>query len=169
MQTLKPLVSISRLINWAATLSLVVLMATVAGCGRAGGTDTRPPLTLEGKPLSGRIEMNEVQVAYLGSAGGGEGMLHFRGRSYPFSVGGLGVGGIGISTISAAGEVYNLSEVAQFPGAYAEGRYGAAIGDYSAGDLWLQNPNGVILHLKAKRTGLMLSLGADAVVITMER
>ena len=27
---------------------------------------------------------------------------------------------------------------------------------------------GVILHLKAKRTGLMLSLGGDAVVITMQ-
>jgi hypothetical protein len=169
MKTRKPLFSRSGLIAPVVTFALVALMATAAGCGRVGGTDARPPLTLEGKPLSGRIEMNEVQVAYLGSAGGGQGMLHFRGRSYPFSVGGLGVGGIGISTISAVGEVYNLSEVAQFPGAYAEGRYGAAIGDYSAGDLWLQNPNGVILHLKAKRTGLMLSLGADAVVITMER
>lgn len=30
---------------------------------------------------------------------------------------------------------------------------------------WLQNNNGVIMHLKAKREGLMLSLGGDAVVI----
>jgi hypothetical protein len=38
----------------------------------------------------------------------------------------------------------------------------------SGGDLWLQNDDGVILHLKAKRTGLMLSLGGDAVSIAMD-
>jgi hypothetical protein len=37
----------------------------------------------------------------------------------------------------------------------------------SGGDLWLQNENGVILHLHAKREGLMLSLGGDAIVISM--
>jgi hypothetical protein len=31
----------------------------------------------------------------------------------------------------------------------------------------MQNESGVILHLKAKRTGLILSLGGDAVVISM--
>ena len=31
----------------------------------------------------------------------------------------------------------------------------------------MQNEAGVIMHLKAKRTGLMLSLGGDAVVISM--
>jgi hypothetical protein len=56
----------------------------------------------------------------------------------------------------------------QFPGAYAQGRYGFAIGDRSGGDLWLQNEAGVILHLKAKREGLMLSLGGDAIVISMQ-
>jgi hypothetical protein len=33
--------------------------------------------------------------------------------------------------------------------------------------LWLRNNKGVIMHLKAKRTGLMLSLGGDAVMISM--
>ena len=37
----------------------------------------------------------------------------------------------------------------------------------SAGDLWMQNEAGVILHLKAKRTELILSLGGDAVLISM--
>jgi hypothetical protein len=31
----------------------------------------------------------------------------------------------------------------------------------------MQNESGVILHLKAKRTGLILSLGGDAVLITL--
>jgi hypothetical protein len=93
---------------------------------------------------------------------------NFRGQSYPFAVGGLGIGGIGASTINAQGEVYGLNKVSDFPGAYAQGRYGAVIGNESAGDLWLRNEKGVIMHLKAKRTGLMLSLGGDAVVISMQ-
>jgi hypothetical protein len=84
-------------------------------------------------------------------------------------VGGLGVGGIGLSTVDATGEVYNLRELGQFPGTYGQARYGFAIGTSSAGDLWMQNESGVILRLKAKRTGLILSLGGDAVVISMSQ
>jgi hypothetical protein len=149
--------------------AVLAAVAALVGCVGNRPDEDAPPLSLDGKPLSGFVEMKEVQVAYIGSAGGGDGVLRFKGRSYPFSVGGLGIGGIGVSSIDAKGEVYNLSTVAQFPGAYAQGRYGAAIGTASTGDLWLQNANGVILHLTAKRTGLMLSLGGDAVVITMER
>jgi hypothetical protein len=49
-----------------------------------------------------------------------------------------------------------------------QGRYGFALGSTNAGDLWLKNEKGVILRLVAKRKGLMLSLGADAVVISMK-
>ena len=79
------------------------------------------------------------------------------------------MGGIGLSTVDAKGEVYNLRDLAQFPGTYAQARYGFAIGTSSAGDLWMQNEAGVILHLKAKREGLILSLGGDAVVISMKQ
>lgn len=112
--------------------------------------------------------MNQVQAAYIGSAGGGSGTLYYRGGVYPFTVGGLGVGGIGVSTIDAAGEVYKLHNVAQFAGSYAQARYGFVVGTTSGGDMWLQNEAGVIMHLKAKRTGLMLTLGGDAVVISMK-
>jgi hypothetical protein len=52
--------------------------------------------------------MDQVQVAYLASAGGGTGTLYYQGAAYTFSIGGLGVGGIGASTISAEGEIYKL-------------------------------------------------------------
>jgi hypothetical protein len=123
----------------------------------------------QGKPLSGYVRMNEVQAAYLGSGSAGNGTLTYRGQVYPFSVGGLGVGGIGVSTIQARGEVYGLERLGDFPGTYAQGRFGFALGTKSGGDLWLKNGNGVIMHLVAKRTGLMLSLGADAIVISMNQ
>jgi hypothetical protein len=81
----------------------------------------------------------------------------------------VGVGGVGASTIEAEGEVYHLLDASQFPGRYVQGRYGLAVGRASIGELWLQNDAGVILHLQAKRTGLMLSLGGDAVLISMDQ
>ena len=124
--------------------------------------------TVAGEAPSGTVEMHQVQAAYIASAGGGSGTLFFNGRAYSFDVGGVGIGGIGASTLTATGDVYNLTELSQFPGTYVQGRYGFAFGDKSAGDLWLKNDNGVVLDLRAKRTGLMLSLGGDAVVISFK-
>jgi hypothetical protein len=126
-------------------------------------------ISLEGKPRSGYVRMTQVQAAYIGSGDAGSGVLYYQGGRYPFSVGGLGVGGIGISKIEAKGDVYGLQHLGDFAGAYAQGRYGFAVGNASAGDLWLQNGNGVVMHLVAKRQGLMLSLGGDAVVIKMNQ
>ena len=41
--------------------------------------------------------------------------------------------------------------------------------DASAGDIWLKNDKDVVMHLKAKREGLMLAVGADAIDIRMDR
>jgi hypothetical protein len=113
--------------------------------------------------------MREVQVAYIGNAGGGSGILTYQGQTYPFRIVGLGVGGLGVSTVDAEGEVYDLTNLAEFPGAYAAGQYGAVVGTASVGDIWLKNERDVVLHLKAKREGLMLSVGADAIDIRLDR
>ena len=87
-----------------ATVVLVRLAACASNQG--GGA--------QGKPLSGYVRMNEVRAAYLGSGSAGSGTLSYRGRTYPFNVGGLGV-----STIQARGEVYGLQRLGDFPGTYA--------------------------------------------------
>jgi hypothetical protein len=147
--------------RWVLIAAALIVLTACTGSVQVG------PQAVAGLTPSGTVDMNEVQVAYLGNAGGGNGTLFYRGQVYPFTVGGLGVGGIGASTISASGEVYKLDNLAQFPGTYGEASYGFALGTKSSGDLWLQNQAGVIMHLKAKREGLMLSLGGDAVVIRM--
>jgi hypothetical protein len=159
----------------------VAALATCAGgppeddVGPPPGMETTAPAAmsapprLRGKAPSGFVDMREVQIAYLGSAGGGKGTLTYQGQTHPFVIAGLGGGGVGISTIDASGEVYNLTDVAHFAGAYGEGRYGAVVGDASTGDLWLENDAGVVMHLKAKREGLMLSLGADVVDVRLEQ
>jgi hypothetical protein len=147
--------------------ALIVSLMMLSACANqaAPGADTK----LEGQPPSGSVVMHQVQAAYIASGSGGSGTLHFQGTDYPFTVGGAGIGGIGASTIDAHGDVYNLTDPAQFSGTYAEGRYGFAFGQKSAGDLWMKNDGGVVIHLKAERTGLMLSLGGDAVVISMNQ
>jgi hypothetical protein len=158
--------SVMNLLNVGVAMRLgLAALLLLGGCS---GSVKVGPEAVAGLTPDGTVDMNEVQVAYIGSGGGGSGTLYYHGRAYPFTVGGLGIGGIGASTIDAAGEVYKLHNVAEFPGAYAQGRYGFALGVQSGGDLWLQNEAGVIMHLKAKREGLMLSLGGDAVAISMK-
>src|SRR5262245_44555365 len=151
--------------------SVVTRVAIVSACvlslAACTGNVKLGPEAVAGKTPDGTVDMQEVQAAYIGSGAAGTGVLAFRGKEHKFQVGGVGIGGIGLSTVDAAGEVYNLRDLAQFPGTYGQARYGFAIGTSSAGDLWMQNETGVILHLKAKRTGLILSLGGDAVVISM--
>ena len=152
--------SISRRCAWQL---LLVGAGLIAACSTE---QNMPDPNFQGQMPDGSVDMREVQVAYLGSGSGGNGTLLFQGNAYPFKVGGLGVGGVGLSAVDAKGYVYNLQNVQQFAGAYAQGRVGFAIGQTSSGDLWLQNESGVIMHLVAKREGLMLSLGADAMVIS---
>lgn len=117
---------------------------------------------------SATVEIEQVQIAFLASGHLGGGTLHFGGKSYPFSVGGLGIGGIGISKMQAYGDVYNLTTPAHFPGAYGQARAGYALGDQGGGELSLQNEHNVVMKLKSRREGLALSLGADAVFINFK-
>lgn len=136
-------------------------LAAVVALPFAGRAEEKP------KP-SGEVSIDQVQVAFLLSGNLGGGKLTYKGKTYEFTVGGLGIGGIGASSIEATGIVYNLEKLEDFPGAYGQARAGYAAGDVSSGDLWLQNSKGVYMSLKAKRTGLALSLGADAVYINFD-
>lgn len=118
---------------------------------------------------SGTVTISQVQIAFLVSGNVGGGTLRFKGRSYDFSLGGLGYGGVGASKIEATGEVYNLNRVEDFEGAYVQGRYGAVAGkEQLGGDFWLYNTKGVELRLRSRREGYALSLGGDAVYIKLD-
>ncbi len=148
---------------FGTALCALALLGVLTGCSGSGAG----PKTVEGMSPDATLVMHQVQAAYIGSANGGYGTLYYQGGSYPFDIGGLGIGGLGASTIDATGEVYGLSDLSQFAGSYVQGRYGFALGTTSRGDLWLKNNDGVVLHLHAKRTGLMLTLGGDVIVIDL--
>src|SRR5215510_8609520 len=96
------------------------------------------PASSEDLKKSGTVRIEQVQIAFIGSGNLGGGTLQFGGKSYDFTIGGLGIGGIGLSKITATGNVYNLDKIEYFPGAYVQGRIGFAVGETSAGKLWLK-------------------------------
>jgi hypothetical protein len=125
----------------------------------AFGQDVKP---------SGTVTIHQVQVAFIGSGSGGGGTLRFQGRGYQFTLGGLGIGGIGVSRIDATGTVYNLNRLEDFNGVYGQARTGWAAGKSGKGEMWVENPNGVYLRLHAQRKGLALSIGADGMVVHLK-
>jgi len=118
---------------------------------------------------AGTLTISQTRVAFLVSGHAGGGTLHFHGRDYPFAIGGLGIGGIGITRLEATGTVYNMNDRAEFPGMYSQFRTGITVGDQGNGRLWLKNSNGVVLKLQGASKGIGLSLGADAVSINFKQ
>lgn len=117
---------------------------------------------------SGDLTVSQYQIAFIGSGNLGGGQLTYQGKTYDFTIGGLGIGGFGVSSIEAVGAIYNLEKLEDFEGAYGQARAGIVVGGTSAGTLWLENSAGVYIKLDAKRKGLALSLGADAIYIRLD-
>jgi hypothetical protein len=143
-----------------------IVTAVIASCVAlaSASAQTAPP-----KQPSGSVQFKSVQAGFIGSASAGGGVLRFRGKSYKFSTGGLGVGGMGVSKLTASGSVYNLNTPGDFEGVYGQIRTGWALGDHGRGRIWLQNPKGVLLKLTARREGLATATGIDGVAISFAR
>ncbi len=141
----------------ATTLALFFVIAAPAAA------QERP----EGPP-SASITIEQLHVAFIGSAALGGGTLAYEGRSYPISVSGLGIGGIGVSRLTASGVVYGLQRRDDLAGVYTQVRAGWALGAQGTGTLWLTNNRGVTMKLATRRRGLQLTLGADGVIIAFK-
>ena len=75
-----------------ARLIGVLLLAGLSACAASGvGPDA-----IAGKVPDARVDLQAVQAAYIGSGSAGSGTLIYRGKLYPFNIGGAGIGGIGV-------------------------------------------------------------------------
>lgn len=111
------------------------------------------------------IDMTSVAVGVGGSWGNG--VLRFRGQQYPFKISGMSVGNVGIATITAVGNVYNMNDVSQFPGNYAAVGAGVSLAGGVAG-LKMQNQSGVIIDVYAVQQGVQLNVGPQGFEISMK-
>jgi hypothetical protein len=73
-------------------VALLAISALALGSACSSSVKVGPE-SVAGLTPDGTVDMNEVQVAYIGNAGGGSGTLFYRGSSYPFRIAGLGVDG----------------------------------------------------------------------------
>jgi len=97
----------------------------------------------------------------------GDGMLTYRGKQYKFAVEGLSVIDLGVSKVSATGEVSDLKKLEDFAGTYAAAGAGAAAGG-GAGVAALANQNGVKMKLQATAQGVRLTAAGAGVTIKLK-
>jgi hypothetical protein len=135
-----------------------------------------PPASPEGakdpsysKPYPiGFVTIELKQVGAGVGAQWGTGVLTYKDKQYTFKVKGLKVGTVGISQVTAKGEVYNLFELAQFPGQYATVTASAAIiQGQEVQDF--KNPKGVHIVFKGTQKGLNLAIGPGGFTIRMDK
>ena len=101
----------------------------------------------------------------------GSGTLTYKGKDYPVKVNGLSVGKVGMTGVSANGEVFNLKHLQDFNGHYnvgAEGTRGVTIAKGKAGTL-MTNQAGVIVRLAATQTGLDVNATGGGVDMQIQR
>ncbi len=147
--------------NWKSLLQSTLLGATAIALGAC--TTTTDPST---SPPSATVTIQEWSAAYYGSAATGKGELRYEGELHPFTISGLGAGGIGAQAISATGRVYNLDDLNDFAGTYQGVSSGLTLIDGTM-HAKLTNDEGVIMYLAGETEGLASSMGLQAFVVTL--
>ena len=116
---------------------------------------------------SGTISIRIFKAGFVIGGSAGSGVLHFQGRNYPLSVGGLSYGfTFGASETRFHGTVTNIRRPSDVAGVYGQAGAGAAIGR-GAQAVALTNQNGAILTLAGGQTGLIVSADLSGLALSL--
>jgi hypothetical protein len=96
----------------------------------------------------------------------GSGTLTYQGKEYELKVSGMELGGVGISSGTASGNVYNLQNVEDINGQYSGLAAGAMVGA-GAGALGMRNDKQVIIRVTTKAKGARLKMGASGMTLEL--
>lgn len=139
----------------------MMLAAALAIVGTTG-------LTTASHAETGAVTVVFTKGGLIVGVGGGEGVLTFRGKQYPFSVSGMSVGfTVGASTTKFVGKALNINSPGDLAGSYGAAGAGGAVAA-GAGGVQLQNGKGVILQLTGAKVGAEVSAAVGGVTITMK-
>lgn len=147
--------------NIRKVLSALVLGLSILSFGVSASDAPKKP--------SGTVSINETQFALIlgGSTGGG--VLTYQGKKYPFKIGGMSLGAnVGVSKLSATGEVYDLKDPSKFPGTFTKLESSITLGGGVGGTV-LRNENGVIMRLTSTSEGLQFNLSASGVTVRFDK
>jgi hypothetical protein len=113
------------------------------------------------------IRLHIVKAGFIVGAGAGSGTLVCHGRPYRLSVGGIGLGSLGVAAADLSGTASNVHNPASVAGTY--GAAGAGVTFVGGGQVaTLQNQNGVVLHLAGGQVGFQVSLGLAGMTLAMQ-
>ena len=117
---------------------------------------------------SGTISLRIYKAGFFIGGSAGSGVLHFHGRNYPLSIGGLSYGfTIGASETHFHGRVSNIRRPSDVNGVYAQGGAGAAIGR-GAQAVVLTNQRGAVLTLTGEQNGVIVSLDLSGLALSLK-
>jgi hypothetical protein len=95
------------------------------------------PVTSALAQASGYVRVKIVKAGVIVGAGGGNGVLTYRGRDYPFSVSGLSMGlTAGASVSRMEGRASGIRQVSDFAGTYSAVGAGGALSVASEAFTW---------------------------------
>lgn len=117
---------------------------------------------------AGHVRVNIVKAGLMIGGGAGNGVLTYRGRSYPFRVKGIS---LGITAGATAGRLEGwasgIRDVRDFAGTYSSvGGGGALVG--GVGGVHLRNDNGVVMVLQGPKAGLEMAANLSAILISLK-
>jgi hypothetical protein len=141
---------------------LLLVVAVMTGFTQAASHHSGPDATLR---LSGGSFALGIGFRW------GSGTLSYKGKDYPVKVNGLSIGKVGMTGVSAYGEIFNLKHLQDFNGHYnvgAEGTRGVTIAKGKAGSI-MTNQAGVIVRLAATQTGLDVNATGGGVDMQIQR
>src|SRR5271154_1060099 len=67
---------------------------------------------------TGRVRLNIVKAGFIIGVGGGTGTLTYQGRTYRLSIGGIGIGSLGVASVQLVGTASNLRNASDIAGTY---------------------------------------------------
>jgi len=114
----------------------------------------------------GTVRIKIVKAGFILGLGGGSGILHYHGHNYRLTIGGVGVGTIGVAGADLVGAAYNLHHPWDIAGTYgAASASGSFVGGAKVARL--QNEKGVILELHGVQAGFEVTLGLGGMTIAL--
>jgi hypothetical protein len=134
--------------------AVLIAAATLAGA------------STESRAQTGTVRLHIVKAGFIVGVGGGRGTLIYHGMRYPLSIGGIGIGSLGIAAVDLVGTAHNLRTPADIAGTYGAAGAGATfVGGAQVARL--QNEKGVILEVHGAQVGFQVSLGLAGMTVAL--
>jgi hypothetical protein len=138
---------------------VLLVLGVIGGFAQAADKEEKPDATLR---LSGGSIAAGVGISW------GKGTLTYKGKEYPVSINGLSLGKLGVTEITASGEVYNLKNLQDFDGNYTAASVGMTLAG-GGSSVAMKNQNEVRVVIASTSRGVDLTIGEGGVKMKIKK